>query len=115
MTTRRTNSKTNRDNNVPYSNPPQSLEPQQLDERKEKWLCFNCDNKYSKGHKCSEKKFFYICCEEEEEKEHPPSQVEEVEEITPEEINPTIYCHAMARINIPQVLKIEGYIKKKKR
>ena len=45
---------------------PTRLNPQRMDERREKGLCFNCDNKYSKGHKCSEKKLFYIDCEEEE-------------------------------------------------
>ena len=43
--------------------------PQQKDERRAKGLCFNCDNKYSKVHKCGENKSFYIDCEEEEEKE----------------------------------------------
>ena len=52
------------------------LTPQQLDERREKGSCFNCDNKYSKGHKCSEKKLFYIDCEEEEPKEEEASQEE---------------------------------------
>jgi hypothetical protein len=40
-----------------------------MDERSAKGICFNCDNKYSKGHKCSEKKLFYIECEEESDKE----------------------------------------------
>lgn len=31
---------------------------------KEKWLCYSCDSKYTKGHKCAEKKLFYIDCEE---------------------------------------------------
>ena len=35
--------------------------------RKEKKKVY--DNKYSKGHKCGEKKLFYIDCEEEEEEE----------------------------------------------
>ena len=49
MTTRRAFSNTYRENNnVPSSKPPQRLTPQQLDERREKGLCFNCDNKYSK-------------------------------------------------------------------
>ena len=70
MTARKAFSNTYRENDVPFSKPPQRLTPQQLDERREKWLCFNCDNKYSKGHKCSEKKLFYILdCEEEEPKE----------------------------------------------
>jgi hypothetical protein len=68
MATRRTNPKIYKENNAPSSKTPQPtrLTPQQLEERKEKVLCFNCDSKYSKQHKCGEKKLFYIDCEEEE-------------------------------------------------
>ena len=52
MTTRKSFSNTYRENNVPSSKPPQRLTLQQLDEIREKGLCFNCDSKYSKGHKC---------------------------------------------------------------
>jgi hypothetical protein len=45
MATRRTNPNIYRENNVPSSKPPQ-----QLEERKEKGLCFNYKNKYNKGH-----------------------------------------------------------------
>ena len=58
------------------------MTPQQLDERREKILCFNCDNKYSKGHKCNETKLFYTDCEEEEPKEEEAYQ----EEVTSKEI-----------------------------
>jgi carbamoylphosphate synthase small subunit len=92
------------------------LTPQQLEERKAKGLCFNCDIKYNKGHKCGEKKLFYIDCEEEEEEEEEeePSQDENVEAISSEELTPTISCNALAGISTPQTLKIEGYIKNKK-
>jgi hypothetical protein len=71
MATRRTTLNTYRENIVPSSKTPQPtrLTPQQLEERKEKGLCFNCDNKYNKGHKRGENKLFYIDCEEEEEEE----------------------------------------------
>jgi hypothetical protein len=116
MATRRTNPNIYRENNAPSSKTPQPtrLTPQQLEERKEKGLCFNCDNKYSKGHKCGEKKLFYIDCEEEEEQEQEPSQDENVEAISSEDLTPTISCNALAGISTPQTLKIEGYIKKKK-
>ena len=58
------------------------MTPQQLEETREKVLFFNCENKYSKGHKCNEKKLFYIDCEEEEPKEEEASQ----EEVNSEEI-----------------------------
>jgi hypothetical protein len=118
MTSRRTTPNIYRENNVPYSKTPQPTRfiPQRLKERKEKGLCFNCDNKYNKGHKCGEDKLFYIYCEEEEEheQEHEPSQDENIDVISYEELTPTISCNALDRISTPQTLKIEGYIKKKK-
>ena len=110
MPTRRTTSNTSRENIVPSSNPsqPTMLTPQQIDETRAKGLCFNCDIKYSMGHKCGEKILLCIDCEEEEEKEHEPSQAKEIQEITP-----TISCHALDGIHTPQILKIEGYIKNK--
>jgi hypothetical protein len=116
MATRRTYPNIYRENNAPSpkTHQPTRLTPQQLEERKAKGLCFNCDSKYSKGHKCGEKKLFYIDCEEEEEEEQEPSQDENVEAISSEELTPTISCNALAGISTPQTLKIEGYIKKKK-
>ena len=68
MTTRRTAHNTSRESNVPSINPtkPTRLTPQQLEETREKGLCFNCDNTYSKGNKCDEKSVFYIHYEEDE-------------------------------------------------
>jgi hypothetical protein len=111
MATRMVTSKTYRENCVPFPNINQSkrLTPQQIDERIKKGLCFNCDNKYSKGYKCGEKKLFYIECEEEEDQELEPSQDPNIEDTTP-----TIYFHALANINTPQTLNIQGYTKKKK-
>ena len=48
---------------------PTRLTPKQLEEKRAKGLCYSCDSKYTKGHKCAEKKLFYIDCEEEEENE----------------------------------------------
>jgi hypothetical protein len=42
------------------------------------------------------------------------SQDENVEDISSEELTPTISCNALAGINTPQTLNIEGYIKNKK-
>ena len=47
---------------------PTRLTPQQMDERISKGLCFNCDNKYSKGHKYGDKKLLDIDFEEEEDR-----------------------------------------------
>ena len=70
-----------------------------------KFYVKNCDNKYSKGHKCGEKKLFYIDCEEEEPKEYEASQEEatseEIEEATSKYITRAIYCHALDGISTP--------------
>ena len=53
---------------------PTRLMPQQLEEKRIKGLWYSCDRKYTKGHKCIEKKLFYVDCEEEEEKEQETSK-----------------------------------------
>lgn len=57
---------------------PTRLKPQQLEEKRSKWLCYSCDRKYTKGHKCVENKLFYIDCEEEEENEQETSKEEDI-------------------------------------
>jgi hypothetical protein len=51
----------------------------------------------------------YIDCQEKEEQdqEQEPSQDENVEEISSEELNPMISCNALPGISTPQTLKIE--------
>ena len=88
-----------------------------MEEKGAKGLCYSCDRKYAKGHKCAKKKLFYIDCEEEEEKEQERSKEEDIfqeQRLDEEQINPTISCNALAGINTPQTIKIEGQIKKKK-
>ena len=57
---------------------PIRLTPQKLGEKRAKGLCYSCDSKYTKGHKCAENKLFYIYCEEEEEKEKERSKEEDI-------------------------------------
>ena len=114
MATKRTTPKTSKESNAHLVNTHQPiiLTPQQLEERREKRPCFNCDRKYSNGHNCGEKKLFFIDYEGEEAEDEQPSQTKGIEETTSEEITHTISYHAVAGICTPQTLKIEGYIKK---
>ena len=81
MATRRTSPNTSKESNVPSTNTlqPTRLTSQQLEEIRAKGLFFNCDSKYSKGHKWGETKLFYIDCEEEEEKEQETHEEKENE------------------------------------
>ena len=115
MDTRSTIPNTSTKSNVPSANPPQPtrLTPQQMDERREKCLYFNCDNKYSKRHKCGDKKLLYIYYQEEEADDHEPSQAEETKSTTPKEITPTISCHALVGICTPNSQDRRIYQKEK--
>jgi len=88
-----------------------------LEEKIAKGICYSCDCKYTKGHKCAEKILFYIDCEEEEEKEQEMSKEEDIlqeQRLDKEEMNLTTSCNALAGITTPQTIKIKGQIKKKK-
>eukprot|EP00253_Pinus_taeda_P022424 PITA_22424 len=119
MATRKHTSHNYKDGSVVTPSLPQHirLTPQQLEEKRAKGLCYSCDSKYTKGHKCAEKKLFYIDCEEEEENEQERSKEEDIlqkQSLDEEKMNPTISCNALAGITTPQTIKIEGQIKKKK-
>ena len=95
---------------------PTRLTPQQLEDKITKGILYSCDIKYTKGHKCAEKKLIYIDCAEEE-NEQETSKEEDIHQeptLEKEEISFTISCNALAGINTPQTLKIEWHIKKKK-
>ena len=77
------------------------LTPQQLEEKIAKGLCYNCDNKYIKDHKCVDKKLFYIDCEEEEENDQETSKEDDIHQeptLEKEEMNLTIFCKSLTRI-----------------
>ena len=76
MATRKpmTRNYTNGNSTTPSLPKPTRLMTQKLEEKREKGLCYSCDHKYTKGHKCAEKKLFYIDCEEEEEEEQERSK-----------------------------------------
>ena len=80
MVTRNTTTHIYKDGSVatPILSQPTRLTPQQLEEKREKGLIYSCDSKYTKGHKCAEKKLFYIYCEEEEENKNETSKEEDI-------------------------------------
>jgi hypothetical protein len=73
--------------------------------RRDRGLCFNCDDKFSPGHRC--KKLFLIEGIYEDDAENPDEKKEPNEEI---EI-PKISLHAISRVPTPQTMRISGIIK----
>ena len=78
MATRKHTTHNYKDGSVVAPSLPLRLTPQQLEEKRAKGLCYSCDSKYTKGHKCAEKKLFYLDCEEEEEKKQERSKDEDI-------------------------------------
>ena len=99
---------------TPYLPQPTRLTPQQIAEKREKGLCFNCDSKYSRGHKCNEKKLFYIEGPSEEEEDEPISKEDKELGEESHDSQPIISCHVLLGFNVPQTLKVVGFLKKKK-
>ena len=42
------------------------LTPEEIKDRREKGLCFNCDEKFVRGHKCAKLFWLEVCCDNEE-------------------------------------------------
>ena len=97
---------------TPYLPQPTRLTPQQIEEKRENGLCFNCDSKYSWGHKCSENKLFYIEGPSEEEEDEPISEEEKELGEESHDSQPIISCHALLGFNAPQTLKVVSFLKK---
>ena len=75
-----------------------------MEEKRAKGIFYSCDSKYTKGHKCVEKKLFGIDCEDNKEKEQETSREEDIHQeptLEKEEMNPAISNNALARITTP--------------
>ncbi|XP_073152641.1 uncharacterized protein [Henckelia pumila] len=83
------------------------LTPIEMAARLEKGLCYNCDEKYSFGHRCKAKMFFFIGEEGESALEEwtdmppPPDILSELSEIS---------LHAMAGQLSPRTLRMQGQV-----
>ncbi|CAM8934623.1 unnamed protein product [Rhodiola kirilowii] len=100
------------------SSPPfRRLTVAEMTTRREKGLCFNCDEKFAPGHQCKSK-FQCLVLEDaafEDEALDPPDPGE-IETITrgepehPAGDTPTISYHALQGHHVPKTLKIEGML-----
>lgn len=96
----RTNSST-----VPFKR----LTPEELAMRREKGLCFQCDEKYSRGHKCSSSLFLLIM-EDNDEVPEPHDQQLALPKIVPEPPPMQLSFNALSGHVVPETLRMQGYI-----
>ncbi|KAJ0043687.1 hypothetical protein Pint_18479 [Pistacia integerrima] len=57
--------------------PVQRLSPSQMKERRDKGFCYNCDDKWTPGHKCKLARLFIMECDESSDDKVPKSEVTE--------------------------------------
>ena len=87
--------------------PIKSLTPIEMKARRDKGLCYNCDEIYTFGHKCS--KLFMLWGEEKEEEVGEEEAREPMEErVGKEEEKFTISHHALTRSMGIQTIKLKG-------
>ena len=87
--------------------PFKRLSPTELALRREKGLCFNCDQKFSRGHKCTPSLFLFVTKEEDE--SHEPdlvTAVSGIDELPPAQIS----LHAFSGHGAPETLRVFGVI-----
>ena len=92
-------------------NPPpgiRRLTAEEMRTRREQGLCFNCDERFARGHKCKNPSSLLLL---DDDHEKDPPAILEVEHVTINE-PPDISLHALAGQNSPRTLRLAGQINK---
>lgn len=72
---------------TPQSFPIKRLSPAELKERRDKGLCFTCDEKFNFGHKCKNRMLILCGYDEEESDTNQADYIQELDENTEEEVS----------------------------
>lgn len=91
------------------------LSDKEMQEKREKGLCFRCDGKWTAGHRCLRRELSILCAEEDEEEAVELAEEEAVElaEEEPEEEeddSPAISLNSVMGITSPKTMKMRGTI-----
>lgn len=90
------------------------ITPAEMAKRREQGLCYNCDEKFTQGHRCSRPQLFMVIAEDDTDcDESPPTNdnLESMEEKWGEDAGLSI--HALSGTNGLCILNLSGYIKNK--
>ncbi|KAF7154148.1 hypothetical protein RHSIM_Rhsim01G0093400 [Rhododendron simsii] len=105
------NSFTSSTSNSPTYMPFKTLTPKEMDAKRAKGLCFNCDERFVKGHRCQKKQLYVIIGDEEEEEDigqdNPGVDVATLKD------EMLISIHALAESNSFRTMRVVGTIKGK--
>ena len=96
---------------LPAPSPVRRLSGAEARERREKGLCYYCDERYAPGHQCSRPQLFMIS--EVDDVEEGDNQGDEADESPPDEVPAEISFHAISGTILPQTLRLPGKIRNK--
>jgi hypothetical protein len=89
----------------------QKISQQQIDERRKKGLCYNCDAKWQYGHRCRNPKLFMLeALEVLEVNLTLEVETEDLMEVSYKEENPEISLHAITGSNHPNTMRLIGWV-----
>ena len=92
--------------------PIKRLTPAEMAARRERGLCFNCDEKFVPGHRCKPPQFLCLLVEEDTEEQSPatnlPIEMPHVPEAPAIDITPAVYLDALEGRFVPTTLRLEG-------
>ncbi|CAA0810448.1 Unknown protein, partial [Striga hermonthica] len=99
--------------NRPAGSIVRRLSPEEVKRRREKGLCFKCEEKFTPGHQCKQTFVIEVANpdDEEAEVEEELHQEEETEALHEE---PEISMHAMAGIRGPRTMRLPAWVKDRK-
>ncbi|CAA0819826.1 Unknown protein, partial [Striga hermonthica] len=86
------------------------LSPEEVKRRREKGLCFKCEERFTPGHQCKQAFVIEVANpdDKEDEVEEEPPQEDEIEAFREE---PEISMHAMAGIRGPRTMRLPAWVK----
>ena len=77
--------------------------------RREKGLCYNCDERFGLGHRCKKQQLFFL--ELMEETEENSEAVELDPESEPPQVVPEISLHALSSVSTPRTMRVIGLVR----
>ncbi|XP_077226272.1 uncharacterized protein LOC143859450 [Tasmannia lanceolata] len=98
-------------NPIPAKFPIKKLSFAEMQQRREKGLCFNCDERFHTGHKCkNQMSLLLLEGDNEEDAEFPSAELELPSQSLESVIEPTITFYALIGLNVSRTLRLEGVI-----
>ena len=94
-----------RNSSIPFKR----LTPSELALRREQGLCFNCDEKYSRGHKCASSLFLFVTEDDDDNRESDPGP-SQLPSALQESVPAQISLHALSGHGAPETLRLTGFI-----